>query len=135
MATKKITRVIANILADKIRLRLNKHYKDTCVPEDKVRAKIEASNQYKDYQLALAALEAAQDFANEKRDVVADFCATMQETAGYTIQIHHLGGISIHFKYISTQDIADELILNSFLADDDLTADDLVESYFTAFIS
>lgn len=135
MATKKITRAIANILADKIKLRLNKHYKDTCVPKEKVQAKIEASQQYKEYKLALAAVEAAQDFANEKRDVVADFCATMQETAGYSIQIHHLGGISIYFKSISSQSIADELILNSFLADDDLTADELVESYFTAFIS
>lgn len=135
MATKKITRAIANILADKIKLRLNKHYKDTCVPQDEVKAKIQASKPYKDYQVALAAVEAAQDFANQKRDVVADFCATMQDMGGYSLEIHHNGSISIRFKYISTQSIADELILNSFLADDDVTADDLVESYFTAFIS
>lgn len=135
MATKKITRAIANILADKIRLRLNKHYKDTCVPKEELKARIEQTEQYKDYQVALAALEAAQDFANQKRDVVADFCATMQDTGGYTLEIHHTGAISIYFKYINTQTIADELILNSFLADEDVTADELVENYFTAFLS
>lgn len=135
MATKKITRAIANILADKVKLRLQKHYKDTCMPTDEVEKQIKASAPYHEYQLALAAVEAAEDFAQQKRDVVADFCTKMQGAEHYSIHLYSGGRISINFKHISSESISDELILNSFLSDEDVTADELVENYFTAFLS
>lgn len=135
MGAKHITREIANILATKVRTKIYEHYKTIALPHDTVKTQIEALPEYKEFELALAKVEAAKSLADKKRDIVADLCDKLHSAGPYTITIFPGGNIQIRMKNISERAIADEILLNSFLSDEEDSADDLIDEFFTAYIS
>lgn len=132
MSARKITRAIANILADKIKTRIYKEQRESAVSKDEIEKQIKTSDAYKEYEIALAAVEAAQDFANQKKDVVADLCAKLAANGPYEMSLYSDGRISIYFRTYNRDHIADEIILNSFVANEGTTVDDLVDDVYTS---
>lgn len=135
MGARQITREIANILATKVKSKIYEHYKSIATPRDVVQDHIRSLQEYKDFELALAKVEAAKELANKKRDIVADLCDKLHSAGPYTITIFPGGNIQIRMKNISERAIADEILLNSFLSDEEDSADDLIDEFFTAYIS